>query len=153
MGAKGLAGGVRVEVLTDWPERLAVGAELFVEGEELPRLVRDAEHGGRMPVLHLDGVDSREAAAGLAGRYLEASATPLPRGSFYWHELEGLTVTDETGAELGTLVEVFRAGGGEVYRVVGPEGERLVPALRRVVRTIDLDAGRMVVRLDPGEEV
>jgi len=140
-------------VLTDWPERLAAGAELFLEGEDRARRVRDAEPGGRVPVLHLEGIDSREAAQGLSGRYLEAVAGVLPDGSFYWHQLEGLAVIDESGAALGTLVEVFRAGGGEVYRVVGPDRERLIPALRRVVREVDLAAGSMTVRLDEEEEV
>lgn len=140
-------------MLTDWPERLVEGAQLFVEGEERARRVRRTELGGRVPVLHLDGIESRQAAEELTGRYLEADAAALPAGSYYWHELEGLEVHDEQGASIGTLVEVFRAGGGEVYRVVGPTGERLLPALRRVVRQIDLDAGRMIVRLDDEEEV
>ncbi len=57
------------------------------------------------------------------------------------------------GRPVGELVEVFRAGGGEVYRVVGPAGERLVPALRSTVLEVDLGAGRMVVTADDAEEV
>ena len=34
LGAKGLSGAVRIEVLTDWPERLATGATLWVEVED-----------------------------------------------------------------------------------------------------------------------
>lgn len=151
-GAKGLRGGVRVEVLTDVPERLAQGAEVYVEAEDRVRRIRRTEEGGRVPVLYLDGVESREAAEALAGRYLEVTPTPLPAGTYYWHELEGLEVHDEGGAGLGTLVEVFRAGGNEVYRVVGPRGERLVPALKRVVLEIDLGARRMVVRLDDEDD-
>jgi 16S rRNA processing protein RimM len=49
------------------------------------------------------------------------------------------------------LVEVFRAGENEVYRIEGPDGELLIPALREVVRSIDLSAGRMVVRYDAEE--
>jgi ribosomal 30S subunit maturation factor RimM len=50
-------------------------------------------------------------------------------------------------------VEVFRAGGNEVYRIVGPSGERLVPALRGVVEPIALAAGVMSVAPDDAEEV
>ena len=38
-------------------------------------------------------------------------------------------------------------------RIVGPDGERLVPALRSVVLEVDLPAGRMVVAPDDAEEV
>ena len=71
--------------------------------------------------------------------------------SYYWHQLIGLTVTDEAGAELGAVVEVFRAGENEVYRIEGSKGELLVPALRQVVRSIDLEARRMVVRYEVEE--
>ena len=102
-------------------------------------------------MLQLEGIDDRAAAERLAGRYLEAEATPLPEGSYYWHQLIGLAVADDAGMEIGTVVEVFRAGENEVYRIEGPSGELLVPALRDVVRSIDLAAGRMVVHYEAEE--
>lgn len=153
LGAKGLRGGVRIELLTDWPERLVEGSELWVEGAVEPSLVRSVERGGRTTVLHLDGVTTREAAESLAGRFLEAVPRPLPAGTWYWDDLVGLTVVEPDGREVGELVEVFRAGGGEVYRVVGAAGERLVPALRSVVLEVDLEANRMTIAPDESEEV
>jgi len=153
VGAKGLGGAMRVELLTDWPERLSAGAELWVEAEEAPRRVVATELGGRVPVLRLDGIDGRDAAEALVGRYLEVPARSLPPGSYYWHQLVGLTVNDPAGSQLGTLEEVFRVGENEVYRVVGPAGEVLVPALRDVVRRIDLDEGVIVVDYAPEEVV
>ncbi len=142
---KGLRGAVRVELLTDWPEHLDAGASLFLEGEAEPRTVLRRETGGRHPALTLSGITTREAAERLVGRYLEALAAPLPAGTYYWHQLEGLRVVDPAGAVIGTLIEVFRAGEAEVYRIEGPDGELLVPGVRDVVRDIDLAEGRMVV--------
>jgi ribosomal 30S subunit maturation factor RimM len=65
--------------------------------------------------------------------------------------LIGLSVADEAGIEVGHLVEVFRAGENEVYRIEGPGGELLIPALRNVVRSIDLEAQRMVVHYETEE--
>jgi len=145
LGAKGLGGSLRIELLTDWPERLTVGAELFVENETGPRRIVETELGGRLPVLRLEGIDGRDAAKALIGRYLETPSRSLPQGSYYWHQLVGLKATDPAGTPLGTVEEVFRAGENEVYRIVGPGGEILVPALRDVVRQIDLESGEMVV--------
>jgi 16S rRNA processing protein RimM len=153
LGAKGLKGGLRVEILTDWPERLEPNAEVWPEGESDGRRISRVESGGRVPVLHLDGIESREAAEALTGRYLEVPTRTLEAGSYYWDDLIGLRVEGPDGAHIGELVEVFRAGGNEVYRVVGPEGERLVPALQSVVQRIDLAAGVMVVAPDEAEEV
>lgn len=136
-------------MLTDWPEHLAPGALIFVEGEDQPRVVRELQMAGRVPVLALDAVESREAAEALIGRYIEVEAQELPEGSYYWHQLVGLQVVDEASSPLGELVEVFRAGENEVYRVLREDGaELLLPAVRDVIREIDLDAGRMVVRYE-----
>ncbi len=151
LGAKGLAGGVRVEPLTDVPGRLAEGALLYIEGEPEPRRVTAYEGGGRVPVLLLEGIAGRDAAEALAGRYLEVEPEALPEGTWYWHQLVGLRVTDEAGRAMGRVVEVFRAGENEVYRIDGPQGELLVPALRDVVRGIDVEAGTMTVRWEPEE--
>jgi 16S rRNA processing protein RimM len=151
LGAKGLAGAFRVEPLTDAPERLAEGALLFLEGENERRRVTAHEGGGRVPVLALEGIADRGAAEALAGRYLEVDADSLPEGTWYWHEIVGLRVSDEAGTEMGTVVEVFRAGENEVYRIEGPQGELLIPALRDVVRAVDIGVGTMTVRWEPEE--
>jgi 16S rRNA processing protein RimM len=153
LGAKGLKGGLRVEILTDWPERLEPDAEVWPEGDSSAKRIRHVEAGGRIPVIHLEGIDSREAAEALTGRYLEVPTRALEPGSYYWDDLIGLRVEGVGGEPLGELVDVFRAGGNEVYRIVGPAGERLVPALRSVVERIDLDAGVMVIGPDEAEEV
>ena len=77
----------------------------------------------------------------------------LPEGAYYWDDLVGLEVRDPRGDVVGELVEIFRAGENEVYRVVGPAGERLVPALKTAVLEIDLVAGRMTVADDDAIEV
>ena len=148
-GAKGLAGAVRLEPLTDWPERLVEGALVYLEGEDHPRRIRQREAGGRVPVILLEGLDDRSAAEAVIGRYLEVEASELPAGTYYWHQLVGLQVVDEAGTALGELNEVFRAGENEVYRVLSPDGaELLLPAVRDVIREIDLAGGRMTVRYE-----
>jgi 16S rRNA processing protein RimM len=148
---KGLAGVLKIESLTDFPERLSPGTEVYLDGDSEPVRIAEVNWAGRVPSLRLDGVSTREAAAALVGRYLELPARKLPEGSYYWHQLEGLRVVDVAGTEVGELVEVFRAGENEVYRVVGAGSEVLVPALRSVVREIDLAAGRMVIDYDVEE--
>ena len=106
-----------------------------------------------MLVLYLAALQSRGDAEQVSGRYVEAAPQELPEGTFYWDQLVGLEVVDARGAGIGELVEVFRAGGNEVYRVVGPDGERLVPALRSAVLEVDLRRGRMIVAPDDAEEI
>jgi 16S rRNA processing protein RimM len=153
LGAKGLKGGVRVELLTDWPEDVAPGLRLYAEGGSDAWRVERIEAGGRVPVLYLEGVTTREAAESLAGRYLEGEPRVLETGSYFWDDLIGLGVEGPDGERIGEVTEIFRAGGNEVYRVVGPDGERLVPALHSAIAEIDLEGGRLVLTGDEAEEV
>ena len=104
-------------------------------------------------MVYLEGIATREGAEAVVGRYLEMPPRELPDGAYYWDDLVGLTVHDPRGAVGGELVEIFRAGENEVYRIVGPDGERLVPALKSVVLEIDLSEGRMMVADDDSIDV
>jgi 16S rRNA processing protein RimM len=140
-------------MLTDWPERIAAGAEVWLDGASAPARIDRIEAGGRTLVVYLAGIATREAAEAVVGRYLEMPPHELPEGAYYWDDLVGLEVRDPRGAVVGELVEIFRAGENEVYRIVGLAGERLVPALKSVVLEIDLAGGRMTVADDDAIEV
>jgi hypothetical protein len=96
-------------------------------------------------------VRTREQADLLRDRYLEADV-PLARlaeGEFYWHEVVGVSVRTVTGEELGSIADVFRVGGGEVYVLRGgARGEVLVPAVRAVI--LDFRPRDGVVVVDGG---
>jgi 16S rRNA processing protein RimM len=146
-GLHGLLGAVRVEVLSDDPERFAVGDVLFAEGHTRPLTV--AWTGPAKPgiLVRFEELSTREAAEPLRDLYLEAEpGEPLPEGTYYWHQLRGLEVTTISGEVLGTVDDVFRAGGAEVYVVRGgPLGEVLVPGVEGVVVQLDPAGGRVVV--------
>ena len=138
-GFHGLRGAVRLEVLSDEPERFAVGSVLFAEGDERPLTV--AWSGPAKPglLLRFEELPTRESVEYLRERYLEAEpGAPLPEGTYYWHQIRGLAVTTTTGEDLGTVVDVFRAGEGEVYVARGGRlGEVMVPAVKAMrLRTL-----------------
>jgi 16S rRNA processing protein RimM len=68
---------------------------------------------------------------------------PLPAGEYYWFEIEGLAVYGSDGRYLGKVVEIIYTGSNDVYVVRNGAQETLIPALRDVVRTIDLARGEM----------
>jgi len=153
VGTHGLKGGLRVQLLSDFPGVFRRRKRLLL-GEELrPVDVATASVSGPGAIVHLVGVETVEAAAGLRGRYLyvvAAEAARPPRGEYFLHEIVGLTVEAEDGRRLGQIEEVLRTGANDVYVVGGPLGELLIPAIADVVQSIDLEAGRIVVRPLPG---
>lgn len=154
----GIRGEVRVEVMTDVPERFGSGAKVFLSdtpaGAEAVQVAIETSrpHQGRM-LVKLAKVSDRSAAEQLRGHYLlipEAEAAPLGEHENYVHDLIGLQVVTTADELLGNLVEVIFTSANDVYVVRGDAGEILVPALRSVVLAVDLNAHRMTVALPEG---
>jgi 16S rRNA processing protein RimM len=151
-GLHGLRGMVRIEVLTDRPEqRLVPGARLFLESEQRPMTIAEAEPVADGPGwwLSLREIRSRTAAERLRDRYLEVEvdrAADLEAGQAYWHEIIGSEVLGAEGRSLGRVVDIYRAGESEVYVVRGePVGEFDLPAVRGIVTEFAPERGRIVV--------
>lgn len=144
-GVHGLRGAVRVEILSDNPDRFAVGSVLHREGDDRPLTILSAHRDGPGLLVRFREVSDRPTADTLRDAYLEADATDLPSDAYYWHDIEGCTVVTDDGEELGTVADVFRVGQSEVYVVRGDSGETLVPAVADVVKQIDLADKRIVV--------
>lgn len=151
-GVHGLRGAVRVEILTDRPEeRYAPGSVLYREGSEEPLTVAWSSPVADGPGwrVRFEEVGTRDTAEALKGAYLEVVAGPeaeLGRGEYFWHEVIGATVSDVDGTILGTVRDVYRSGGAEVYLVSGgPYGEFDVPGVRAFVRVFAPRRGEIVV--------
>ena len=146
-GVHGLRGMVRVEILSDNEHRFDAGSVLFVEGSERPLTVVSAHRDGPGLLVQFREVKDRPTADTLREKYLEAPTDreSLPADTWYWHEIVGCAVSTETGVELGTVRDVFRVGGSEVYVVAGDRGETLVPAVSAVVTKLDPPNKQIIV--------
>ena len=147
-GVHGLRGALRVEVLTDDPQRFELGSVVHPEGSPRALTIAWRQEDGPGLLVRFEEVTTRSAAERLRDRYLEASASSasLPPGEYYWHELTGVPVATVDGEQLGTVQDVFRAGEAEVLVVRGGDrGEVLVPAVRAVIRELAPREGRIVV--------
>jgi 16S rRNA processing protein RimM len=152
-GAHGVRGELKIELLTDAPERFTPGATVHAAGA--PRTVRSARLHREVLLLELSGIDTRERAAALRGTLLEVPETELSllqEGSYYRHQIVGLHVFDQDGRPLGRVVQVLETGANDVYVTRSDEGDLLIPAIDSVVKDVDVAAGRMTVQLLPGLE-
>ena len=159
VSAVGLLGEIKVKSLSDHPRRFAEMSGqrmLWRRQEEFRRVtVRSAHEHGRYYVLTLEGCDSREAAEKLIGGQLVvalADVLPLPMDTYYCFHIVGLEVFGEHGTRLGVVREVLSLKSNDVYVVEGTSGAILLPAIRSVVKEIDLVQKRMTVTLPVGLE-
>jgi 16S rRNA processing protein RimM len=151
----GIRGEVKVELMTDYPERFKPGVTVYLGSQTEARLVKieaSRPHQGAV-LVKFAGVPDRNAAELLRDQFVlipEDQAMPLAENENYAHDLIGLSVETTDGEKLGKLTEILYTGANDVYAVAGPNGELLIPALKEVIVNVDLAAGRMVVALLDG---
>ncbi len=160
VGAHGLRGQVRVRYFGDGPEHLLNSDELWLcRGEDGVGADRfSVEHAGTgrggEARLTLRGVDSRESAISLRGRFVLGDPDlleALPEGEFYWYQLIGCRVEDGEGVVIGTVREILETGAHDVLVVEASDGTRhLLPAAQALLPEIDIEARRLVVERIPG---
>ena len=147
--AHGVKGALRVELLTDFPDRFAPGREMVVGGRRL-RVARSEQLQGSVLVT-FEGISDRTAAEPLAGAYVTvplAEARALPADHYYHFQLVGLTVFDTRQArQLGRVTEVLSYAANDVLRVTDGDREVLIPMIRSVVRSIAPAEGMIIVDL------
>lgn len=150
----GVRGEIRVDVLTDFPERFQTLERLYIGDSHAPYDVERTRFTPKGALLKLAGIDSRDSAGLVERTYIalpEAEMAPLPAGTFHHHQIKGMEVFTDDDRYLGAVAEIITTGSNDVYIVRnGQLGEVLVPATAEVIRAIDLESQRMIVHLIPG---
>ena len=104
---------------------------------------------GKTVVASLEGINDRDAAEALIGANIGIWRDDLPdtgESEFYWADLEGLSVVNKDGSELGVVAYMMATGADDVLVIKG-EKEILIPfIIGRYVTDVDLAAG--VIRVD-----
>jgi 16S rRNA processing protein RimM len=156
---QGRRGEVASEVLSDIPERFAIGMRLMAlpRGADAGR--RDLEvqelwpHKG-MLVLKFAGVDSISAAELLVGCELQvprSQRSKLDAGWNYISDLVGCTVLDQ-GREIGRIAEVQFGAGEAPLLIVRDIAKRMVevPFAEAYLDTVDVERKQVCMNLPEG---
>ena len=148
--AHGVKGEVAVQPLSEVETRFEPGSRLLLEendGDSLT-VAEVRSHRGRLLVT-FEEVRDRDRAEALAGAFVfvpASSAPALPEGEYWTHELVGCDVLTEEGRALGPIREIIHTSANDVWVTGGDEEETLIPALKDVVKRVDLPARRVIVR-------
>lgn len=102
-------------------------------------------------LLTLEGIDDRSQAERLKNVYLcvRPEDAVKPKGSYFIYEIVGLDVYQ--GDECyGTVTAVQQNSSTDLYEVTLGDRVFYLPALKAVVKNIDLEQGRMDVEIPDG---
>ena len=149
---RGLDGTLKIIPLTDFEDRFDNLEEIFV-GEKLFQ-VESVKYIGREIFIKFFGIDDREVAKTLTNKLLKVdrkNVAPLDEGEFYTFDIIGCEVFD--GEKFfGKVAEVLKTGSNDVFQVVG-EREILIPALKSVVKKIDVSEKKIFIDSAKLEEI
>lgn len=151
----GVHGEVKAIPLSDFPERYNSLKRVFVEGDKIQEcIVQSARWNKNILLLKFEGIDNAVDAALLKNKYLvidRQEAVLLPEDKYYIFEIIGMEVVDTGGKKIGIIKDLLQNPANDVY-VIRDEEDReiLLPALKTIVKQVDLDRNTMIVELPPG---
>jgi 16S rRNA processing protein RimM len=71
--------------------------------------------------------------------------------SYLYDEIIGLSVVTTGDEVIGEIDSIIKTGANDVYFVKKPDGSMvLIPAIKQVVKEIDIKAGKMLIEPLPG---
>jgi 16S rRNA processing protein RimM len=149
----GLKGDIRIQVVTDFPDRFRRNLSVWLGPDRIPARIERARPYKEGILLKLRGHNTPEHVSQFAGMDVFVAAedaVELPEGDYFYHQIIGLAVQTEDGAVIGQVEEIIATGSNDVYIVKGENGEIPIPALDTVILDIDLARGILVVRLPEG---
>ncbi len=152
----GIHGQVKLKSLGDEPSELLELTQVYLEEDAKDAVKINKSWQYKKEVcMELEGVISRDEAEKLRGKYLYIDMSempPLQEGRFYLNDLVGCIIEDDNGEKLGDLKEIFQHGAADVYSVKGAKNF-MMPALKRVIISVDIKAKVIVVKKSALDEV
>jgi len=122
----------------------------FIESMKIKSLKK---FSSRYALVSFYGINDPETALKYRGAILSADKSLLPalhKEEYFYEQIIGLTVCTTDGNILGKVIDIFETGSNDVYVVKGSDKEYLIPAIRDVIREINLGEDRIIIQTVEG---
>lgn len=149
--AQGLKGEVRVYSYTDNNENILNLKKVYIDNMEYK--VQSMRLFKNMFIMKLNTIDDIDQTKPLIDKIVcreIINGESNEDEGYFIKDLIGLEVFDEQGQKLGILKEVFLTGANDVYEVIDNNKSIYLPAIKDVVKLIDINSKKMVVKLMEG---
>lgn len=150
---KGVQGFLKLNVFTAEPTTVLSFKHYFIKVKQQWQACDEIEFKrvGHDFQIRIDGIADRDQAKQFTQAWIGVSREELPtietEDEYYWSDLEGLTVVDTQGVELGRVDHVFSTGANDVLSVIGGR-KHLIPFIGQYVIEVDLVQSRIIVDWD-----
>lgn len=152
----GVRGEVKVFPTTDDVKRFKKLKEVILDTgrEHLVLEIEGVKFFKQFVILKFKGMDNINDIEKYKGKSLlidRKHAVKLKKNEYFIADMIGLNVYTEDGEKFGTMKEVLETGANDVYIIDSPKyGEVLIPAIKQCILEVDIEHGKMVIRLMEG---
>lgn len=151
----GLKGEMAIWLDVDYPEEYEELESILVEmkGELIPYFVEEIQIRANKSIIKFEDIDTIEAAQKLINcdLYLpNDNLEELDDDQFYYHEIIGFTIVDDTQGRLGTVMAVYTAEAQDLIAMNYQSKEVLIPVSDEIVKTIDREKKELYTDLPAG---
>lgn len=90
-------------------------------------------------IARIGDCETRNSAHGLTGRLIGVPKGSLPTlagSEFYWVDLVGCSIVNESGLCLGTVLDVFENGAHPILNVHSDKRQHLIPFVSSVIKCV-----------------
>ncbi|WP_312698831.1 ribosome maturation factor RimM [Sedimentibacter sp.] len=149
----GIKGYLKCVPLTDDMERFEELKYIYTEKDNKKRRLRDVWYRNNIVYILLEDINDMSTAETFRDSYisiLEDQLRELPEDSYYIFDLEDMEVYSEDGEYLGKIKEIYQTGANDVYEITNENKSFLIPAVKDVVKKVDVENKRMVINVIEG---
>lgn len=143
---QGIRGELKVKTFTDFPEDVKAFGTVYIDDQPYKILSFRVGNDGAA-YIGLRGIPDRNAAELFRGKKLEGEredAPALEEGRYYIVDILGLSCETETGEVLGVVTDV-QSVASDIYTIEKAGKRILFPAVKSVVKKVDLNAKKLIV--------
>ena len=149
----GCKGGLKVEPWCNTPKDFSSLKKLFIQKKDnfIEYTVTKASIFKQFIVLELKEIQDMDVALNLKDEVLYALREDfqLEEGEFFLADLIGIDVIDaENGTVYGKVKDVINRGASDIYLIETPNGERMIPAVKEFIISIDINKGVFIHVID-----
>lgn len=157
INSHGIKGEVKVQQITDFPERFQIGNTIYITDQEenlIPLKIDGFRSHKNNLLLHFKGYNSINDIEPLKGKELkinEDQQEELGENEFYYHEIIGCKVITTENEELGMIESILSPGANDVWVVRGNNNQEiLIPYIEPVVKHVNIEDKKVTIELMEG---
>lgn len=149
----GIKGGLRVYPYTFDINRFFEYGDIYIGDAKIECSIEDVSIHKNIVIMYLKGYDNINQVLEFKESFVyirRDQEAVLEEGSYYIDDLIQCKVYNLEGEEIGTLTNVLKGSGADVYEITDESGYYLVPAVSVFVKEVNIKEKTIIVDLIDG---